>query len=176
MSSNVITGKAWVGGDDIYAFDIFPQKGWGLDPFNQSDEVVSMVMENVIPEIAGKPYGFRDLGYSIVIAGRNFGGGGKSIEHPIVGLKGAGIKVVLADSFARYNFRNSINNALPVIVCEGLNQIVSTGDEVSVDLETGTVEDLTNGKKASFKPLSGYAMEIIRAGGLIAYTQKKMSK
>ena len=68
--------------------------------------------------------------YSFIIAGRNFGGGGKSIEHPIIAIKGAGVKAVIAESASRYFFRNAINNGLPILICEGITSNVRTGDDL----------------------------------------------
>jgi 3-isopropylmalate/(R)-2-methylmalate dehydratase small subunit len=175
MKETVITGKAWVGGDDIYAFNIIPQKRWNFDYLSE-EELGRWAMEGVVPSFENKEWAMRDAGYSIIIAGKNFGGGGKSIEHPVFALKGAGVKVVIADSFARYNYRNSVNNALPVIVCESMNQMVKEGDDVTVDLARGVVINNTTGARKEFMPLSQYAMDLIDAGGLIPYTQEKLQK
>ncbi|MBT3497210.1 MAG: hypothetical protein HOG20_02495, partial [Candidatus Marinimicrobia bacterium] len=69
--------------------------------------------------------GFKSNGYSFIVAGHNFAGGGKSIEHVITGLMGAGIKAVIAESFSRLQFRNAINYGLPFITCKGIEAIAS---------------------------------------------------
>lgn len=100
-----------------------------LDP----EDLGRWALERVAPEFAGVENGFKNSDYSIVVAGKNFGGG-KSIEHPVISLIGAGVEVVLADSFARCNFRNSINNGLPVAECKGISQEVQNSSTTIVSL------------------------------------------
>lgn len=169
----IIKGKAWVGGDDIFAFDIIPQKRWTFDGLNP-DILGKWALEDVDPEFKDKESAMKDQGYSIIVAGKSFGGGGKTIEHPVIALKGAGIKVVLADSFARYNYRISINNALPVVVCPGLNKEVQKGDELIVDLNKGEVVNLRTGVKKHFAPLSEFVWSLLKAGGLVEYTKQSL--
>lgn len=107
----------------------------------------------------------------VVIAGDNFGCG-SSREHAVWALRGAGVKVVIAKSYARIFFRNAINNgflAIEADVCD----IVKTGDEVEIDLAAGRLRNLTSGKEASFVPLSDFARELIEDGGLLPHIQKK---
>lgn len=168
-----ITGKAWVGGDNISTYDITPQRRWNLDKMDP-EELGKWAMEDADPAFADKEGAFRDEGYSVVVAGACFGGGGKSIEHPIYALQGAGIKVVIADSFARFNFRNSVNNALPAFTCPGLKEITQTGDELTVDLLEGYVENHRTGVRTQLVPLTPFALELMEAGGLIPYTKAKL--
>ncbi len=79
----------------------------------------------------------------IIIGGKNFGCGSSREQAPLA-LKYAGVKCVLAESFARIFYRNSINIGLPVIECKGISTAVNEGDEVSVDLEAGKIQNLTN--------------------------------
>jgi 3-isopropylmalate/(R)-2-methylmalate dehydratase small subunit len=171
----VIKGKAWVGGDDIFAFDIIPQNRWTLDNLNP-DDLGRWALENVDPDFQGVENGMKKQGYKIVVAGKNFGGGGKSIEHPIMALKGAGVEVVLADSFARYNFRNSINNGIPVVPCPGLNKETEKGDTLEVDLIKGEVRNLRTGRTWPVTPLSDFVIELIDSGGLLEYAKKAINR
>lgn len=171
MDEKVLRGRAWSGGDDIYAFAIIPQRRWALDNLDP-DDLGRWAMEDVVPEFKNVENAFRSANYTFVVAGREFGGGGKSIEHPIMALKGAGIRAVLAESFARYNFRNSINNGLPVLVCPGINKMVATGDELEVDLGAGEVRNLTTGKSTKFKTPPQFVLDILATGGLLQYTRK----
>jgi 3-isopropylmalate/(R)-2-methylmalate dehydratase small subunit len=173
MSEQTIRGKAWVGGNDIYAFDIIQQEHWTapLDPELNS----KWVMAGVDPAFEGED-AFKDLGYTFIVAGSNFGGGGKSIEHPIHGLKGAGIKAVIADSFSRLQFRNAINNGLPFITAKGAMDRVRVGDELEVDLGTGQIKNLTNGEEIQGSPIAEFVMEIANAGGLIPYIRNKIAE
>ena len=98
MAESTLRGKAWVGGDHLYAFDMIQQEHWAK-PLNPA-ELSKWVMAGISPEFAGEN-SFKRFGYAFIVAGSNFAGGGKSIEHPIVGLIGAGVKAVIADSFSR---------------------------------------------------------------------------
>jgi len=175
MSGPIIRGKAYVGGDDIFAFDIIPMNRWTLDNLNP-DDLGRWAMEGVDPEFKEVENGFKNAGYSIIVAGKNFGGGGKSIEHPILALKGAGVKAVIADTFGRYNFRNSINNGLPVLVCEGITAAVQKGDELIVDLVKGEVTIVKSGETKQVTPLSDFVLGIMEAGGLLKYTKAHLDK
>ena len=173
MIETNITGKAWVGGDDISTYDIIPQSRWNLDSLDP-DELGKWAMEDADPDFHGKENALRNSGYTIIVAGKNFGGGGKSIEHPVIATKGAGIKVVLAESFARYNFRNSVNNGFPVVECKGIMEMVEKGDELTVDLAEGYVLNHRTGKRADLVPFSQYVFDVMEAGGLIEYTKKQL--
>jgi len=166
-----ITGKAWVGGDNITVYQIVAQNRWQMDALN-AEELSKWLFEDADSRFKNKENEFKNEGYSIVVAGKNFGCGGKSIEHPVVACIGAGVRIVLADSFARYNFRNSINNGLPVFVCEGINKWVKTGDVLSVDLQSGLVTNNTTGQSREITPLTDFAMKLLESGGLIAYTRQ----
>jgi 3-isopropylmalate/(R)-2-methylmalate dehydratase small subunit len=171
----IVKGKAWVGGDDIFAFDIIPEKRWTLDNQDPGD-LGRWALERVDPEFTDKENAFKNSGYSIIVVGKNFGGGGKSIEHPVLALIGAGVKVVLADSFSRYNFRNSINNGLPVIECQGISREVAKGDELIVDLKKGEVLNTRTGLVREFTPLSDFVTSLLDAGGLLKFTKACLKK
>jgi 3-isopropylmalate/(R)-2-methylmalate dehydratase small subunit len=174
MSNTIIKGKAWVGGDNITAYDIIPMKRWTHDTMDPN-VLGKWALEDADPNFKNKEWALRDSGATIIVAGCNFGGGGKSIEHPIFAVIGAGIQVVLADSFARYNFRNSVNNALPVIVCEGLKDMIRNGDELTVDMVNGFVEIIRTGEHKELVPLTPFVLEIMESGGLLAYTKKHIN-
>ena len=131
LPSEPLRGTAWVAQEYVFAYDIITQPHW-TDPIDKEDNA-RWVMQGVSPEFA-EDGAFASRGYSFVVAGHNFAGGGKSIEHVVAGLMGAGIQAVLADSHSRLQFRNAINYGLPFVVCRGINQIVETGDELEVDL------------------------------------------
>ncbi len=170
-----ITGKAWVGGDNISTYAIIPQRRWNLDKMDK-EELSMWAMEDVEPRFENNSGAFKNEGYTFVIAGSCFGGGGKSIEHPIYALQGAGIKCVIADSFARFNFRNSVNNGLPVFTCAGINKKVRTGDILTVDMAEGYVENQRTGERINLVPMTDFAFELMEAGGLIPYTKERIKK
>ena len=111
----------------------------------------------------------------IVVGGRNFGCGSSREQAPLA-LKYAGVKCVLAESFARIFFRNAINIGLPVMECTGISSAVETGDELAVDFEAGKVEDVSNGKKFQVEKLPPFILEILADGGLIENLRRRTNK
>ena len=85
--------------------------------------------QNEYQAFAGKENTFRKSGYEIIVAGKNFGCGSKTVEHPVMAMLGAGVKLVIADSFSRYSYRNAINLALPVLICPGIEHTLLIYDE-----------------------------------------------
>jgi 3-isopropylmalate/(R)-2-methylmalate dehydratase small subunit len=174
-SENVLKGKAWVCGDYADSYQILPEKYWqgGAKVGNLNmEELGKHAMEGADQDFAAEASSGK---YAFIVAGRNFGGGGKSIEHPIFAIKGAGVKAVIAESSSRYFFRNSINNGLPILICEGITSKVKKGDDLEVDLSKGEIRNLTTGAKLKFAPLPENLMEILKMGGYIPYTKKKMA-
>ena len=111
----------------------------------------------------------------ILVAGRNFGCG-SSREHAPLAIKAAGISCVIAENFARIFFRNAINIGLPVLECPAAAQEISAGDQVEVELSTGTIHDKTTGKTYQATPFPPFMQRLIDAGGLVAYTRAKLAK
>ena len=109
----------------------------------------------------------------IVVGGKNFGCGSSREQAPIA-LKYAGVKCVLAESFARIFYRNAITIGLPVLVCPGVSGWVKEGDELSVNLQTGKVEDKTNGSVLQATKLPEFIMEILDDGGLIEHLKRRI--
>jgi 3-isopropylmalate/(R)-2-methylmalate dehydratase small subunit len=169
----LVRGKAWVGGNNISAFEIIPLNRWTSDNMDP-DELGKWALEDADPDFKNNEFALKKGGYSIVVAGTNFGGGGKSIEHPVIALKGAGIKIVLAESFARFNFRNSVNNGLPPVICKGITEIVKKGDELTVDFVAGSVKNERTGVSLTMAAIPEFAKELINAGGLIPHTKAKI--
>ena len=110
----------------------------------------------------------------IIVAGRNFGCG-SSREHAPIAIKASGISVVIADSFARIFYRNSIDIGLPIIECPAAAAAIADGDEVSVDMDSGVIEDVTTGAKFTAAPLPPFVQEIVRCGGIANYVKKKIN-
>jgi len=109
----------------------------------------------------------------IVVGGKNFGCGSSREQAPIA-LKYAGVKCVLAESFARIFYRNSITIGLPVLVCTGVSGTVGEGDMLVVELQTGKVEDKTNGSVLQAIKLPEFIMEILDDGGLIEHLKRRI--
>ncbi|MEI9474983.1 MAG: 3-isopropylmalate dehydratase small subunit [Deltaproteobacteria bacterium] len=106
----------------------------------------------------------------IMVAGRNFGYA-SSREYAPLALKAAGVKAVIARSFARIFFRNSINIGLPILECEEADRI-KVHDEVEIDLKTGEITDLTRQFTLRFAPLPDFLLEWMTEGGMVNYLEK----
>lgn len=167
----IIQGCAYLCGDNVTAYQIIAQNRWalGLNP----EELGKWAMEGACPEVLNVENGFKSKGCSIVVGGEDFGGGGKSIEHPIAALQGAGVELLIADSFSRYSFRNAINRGLPAILCPGITKIVHTGDIIQADLVTGKIRNCTSGEEIQGAPLSDLVLEFVESGGMLAYYRKQ---
>lgn len=103
----------------------------------------------------------------VIVAGRNFGCG-SSREHAPLALTGAGIRIIIARSFARIFYRNAVNVGILPLVCEQADEI-SEGAEITVNIDAGFVE--TGGKRYPIEPVPGFMQNIINAGGLVAYAR-----
>ena len=103
----------------------------------------------------------------ILVAGWNFGCG-SSREHAPLVIKTCGTGCVIAKSFARIFYRNAINIGLPILECEAAAEEIQAGDQVSIDIDTGRITDLTTGKTYQAEPFPESIQNIIRRGGLLA--------
>jgi 3-isopropylmalate/(R)-2-methylmalate dehydratase small subunit len=108
----------------------------------------------------------------IMVGGKNFGCG-SSREHAPVAIRAAGVPVVIAASFARIFYRNGINIGLPLLEIGDEVEKIKADDELSVNVETGEIKDLTTGEVFHAHPLPGFVQEIAQAGGLINYIKSK---
>ncbi|RNL49024.1 3-isopropylmalate dehydratase small subunit [Paraeggerthella hongkongensis] len=111
----------------------------------------------------------------IIVADENFGCG-SSREHAPIAIKAAGVDVVIAKSFARIFYRNSINTGLAIMECPEAVDAISQGDVVSVDADAGVVTNETTGDVFQAQPFPPFIREIIEAGGLINRTKSKLGK
>ena len=111
----------------------------------------------------------------IIVADENFGCG-SSREHAPIAIKAAGVDVVIAKSFARIFYRNSINTGLAIMECPEAVASISQGDVVSVDADAGVVTNETTGDVFQAQPFPPFIREIIEAGGLINRTKSKLGK
>lgn len=109
----------------------------------------------------------------IIVAEKNFGCG-SSREHAPIAIKASGISCVIASTFARIFYRNSINIGLPILECDEAAKEIKNGDEVSVDFDTGIITDVTTGKTYQAEPFPPFIQSIIADGGLIRHVTKEM--
>lgn len=162
----MIKGKVWKFGDNINTDDIIAARY-----LNTTDEkqLASHCMETIMPDFSKKV----NKG-DIIVAGKNFGCG-SSREHAPVAIKGCGISVVIAKSFARIFLRNSINIGLPVIELSEVDDI-EEGNELEIDFEKGTINNLTKNKSYTFQKYPEFLQDIIRNGGLIEWVKARYIK
>ena len=135
---------------------------------NSSDhnELASHCMEDIDPEFVKSV----EKG-DIIVADRNFGCG-SSREHAPIAIKESGVSCVIARTFARIFYRNSINIGLPILECPEAVDGISKGDIVEVDFSTGVIHDVTTGKSYQAEPFPPFMQALIEAGGLAPYIKE----
>ncbi len=108
----------------------------------------------------------------IIVATKNFGCG-SSREHAPIAIKAAGVSCVIAETFARIFYRNSINIGLPIIECPEAARNIEAGDEVEVNFDTGIITDITKGTSYKGQAFPEFMQKIIAAEGLVNYINQK---
>ena len=158
----MLTGRAFKFGDDISTDHIIPGRYAHLR--SNLPVLAAHVMEDADPTFAGrvKPGDF-------IVAGSNFGLG-SSREHAPLVIKMAGVSAVLAKSVARIFFRNAINLGLPILICD--TDKIADGDQLDVDLTSGTIKDVTNGESLTSGRIPQAMLDILNEGGLLPYIKK----
>lgn len=153
------TGKAWKYGDNINTDVIFPGKYTyrKMEP----EEMAKHALEDLDPEFTSKV-----KQGDILVAGKNFGMG-SSREQAATAVKYAGIRVVIARSFARIYFRNAINAGMPAIKSPEAVEAIENGEEVTVDMAKGEI--ITNKGTFTFPPYPETVMKILEKNGLINF-------
>jgi len=156
------SGKVWKFGDNIDTDVIIPARY-----LNSSDPniLASHVMEDIDEQFSKKV-----KSGDIIVAGENFGCG-SSREHAPIAIKAAGIKCVIAKSFARIFFRNSFNMGLLIIESDAAEEI-NQSDIITVDTQKGEIYDKTVGKSWKIGKLPDFIQELVEAGGLMNYAKK----
>jgi len=161
----ILKGRVWRFGDDIDTDAIIPARY-----LNTSDpkELARHIMEDADGDFPGKV-----KPGDIIVAGKNFGCG-SSREHAPIAIKAAGIQAVVAKSFARIFFRNAFNIGLPIFESPDLPDNTDEGDIIEIDADRGVVKNLTKGSEYGVKPIEEFMQELIKAGGLIEWTKKRL--
>ncbi len=111
----------------------------------------------------------------IIVAGNNFGCG-SSREHAPLSIKTSGIKAIIAVSFSRIFFRNSINIGLPVISSKEAADFIQDGDELELDFSSGKIKDITRDRVFEINPLPEFIQSIIKSGGYINFVKEGLKK
>ena len=131
-------------------------------------ELAKHCMETVDPDFPAKA-----KPGDILVAGRNFGCG-SSREHAPLAIKGLGLGLVIADSFARIFFRNCINIGMPIMECPEAAKETASGDQLEVYLDQGVIKNLTKGKTYKAQLFPPFMQQIIQAGGLMPFVKKRL--
>jgi 3-isopropylmalate/(R)-2-methylmalate dehydratase small subunit len=161
----ILKGKVWRFGDDIDTDAIIPARY-----LNTSDpgELARHVMED-----ADKEFPTKIQAGDIIVAGKNFGCG-SSREHAPIAIKAAGIQAVIARSFARIFYRNSFNIGLPIFESEKASEKIKEGEIIEIDADSGIIRNITAGEEYTANPIPPFMQELIKAGGLIEWTKRRM--
>ena len=161
-----LRGRAHVYGDNVDTDVIIPARYLtSHDPA----ELAAHCMEDIDSEFVTKV-----KPGDIIVGGENFGCG-SSREHAPIAIEASGVSAVIASNFARIFFRNAINVGLPALACPEAVAEIRKGDELSLDLATGRIENVTQGRTYQAEPFPEFLREIVAAGGLVAYTQKRLA-
>jgi 3-isopropylmalate/(R)-2-methylmalate dehydratase small subunit len=161
----VIEGRVWTLPDDVDTDQIISGKYLTvIDP----NELKKHVFEIALPEFAANAHPG-----DIVVAGVNMGCG-SSREHAPQALKAIGVGAVIADSFARIYFRNSINVGIPTVEAPGVRKIFEKGDIARIEMRGGRIQNLRTGASVEFPPLPAHLLELLEAGGLVEKVKREI--
>jgi 3-isopropylmalate/(R)-2-methylmalate dehydratase small subunit len=179
---SIITGKAYVLGDNVDTDQIIPAQYLTFNPAipEEYKQFGKYALSSVPPSAAGLPKGHVPFHtddeyispYKIIVAGKNFGCG-SSREHAPIALDAAGIEAVVAEFYARIFFRNAVNGGylVPLECGDRLCEQICTGDELRIDISQSSLRNLTTGETWALKPL-GEVAPILEAGGVFPYARK----
>jgi len=176
-----IIGKAFVLGDNIDTDQIIPAEHLVFSTSDPEElkKYGHYALSGVPIDQSGLPEGNKPFiqgenhlsEYSVIVGGSNYGCG-SSREHAPLALQVAGVKAVIAESYARIFYRNSVDGGflIPFESTESLNKLIKTGDEVDIDVDANTIANLSSGVTYQLRPL-GDVFAIVEAGGLFEYAR-----
>ena len=159
-----VCGHVFKYGDNVDTDVIIPARYLNA---TKGEELAKHCMEDIDREFVNKVQPG-----DIIVAEKNFGCG-SSREHAPLAIKCAGVSCVIAETFARIFYRNSINIGLPIIECPEAAQGIEAGDEVEVDFDSGMIYNRTKGTEFKGQPFPEFMQKLIAAGGLVNYTNSK---
>lgn len=160
----MIKGKVFKYGNDVDTDVIIPARYLNT---SKESELAAHCMEDIDAEFTKKV-----SAGDIIVAGDNFGCG-SSREHAPIAIKASGIALVIANSFARIFYRNSINIGLPILECPEAVEKIKAGDILECDLSSGRIKNITAGESFTAQPFPPFIQEIINDGGLLKHAAKK---
>ena len=160
-----LNGEVFKYGDNVDTDVIIPARYLNsADPENLAAHCMEDIDEDFADEVNEG---------DIIVGGKNFGSG-SSREHAPLAIKYAGISCVIAESFARIFYRNSINIGLPILESPEAVRGTEAGDELEVDIDKGEIKNLRTGKTYQAEPFPPFMQEIIKDGGLIEHVKKEL--
>ena len=163
----MVTGKAFKYGDNVDTDVIIPARYLNAP---SPDELAKHCMEDIDASFASKVQPG-----DIIVGGANFGCG-SSREHAPIAIRACGVRCVIAASFARIFYRNSINIGFPILECPEAAAAIQNGDEVSVDFDSGLIRDETTGAEFRATALPPFIGRIVEDGGLLPYLKARLEK
>ena len=161
------TGKVYKYGDNVDTDVIIPARYLNAP---SPDELAKHCMEDIDASFASKVQPG-----DIIVGGANFGCG-SSREHAPIAIRACGVRCVIAASFARIFYRNSINIGFPILECPEAAAAIQNGDEVSVDFDSGLIRDETTGAEFRATALPPFIGRIVEDGGLLPYLKARLEK
>lgn len=160
----MMKGKSWKFGNDVDTDQILPSQYLLLPTVEE--------MKQYTFEPLDKDFASKIAVGDMIVGGENFGSGSSREQAPLV-LKALGVSGVVAKSFARIFFRNAINIGLPVLICKEIYDRVENGDTLEVDVQQGSIRNLKTDEQFASTKLPAHVMNILAAGGLIGFLNKK---
>ena len=161
------TGKVYKYGDNVDTDVIIPARYLNAP---SPDELAKHCMEDIDASFASKVQPG-----DIIVGGANFGCG-SSREHAPISIRACGVRCVIAASFARIFYRNSINIGFPILECPEAAAAIQNGDTVSVDFDSGLIRDETTGAEFRATALPPFIGRIVEDGGLLPYLKARLEK
>ena len=162
---HMVTGKVYKYGDNVDTDVIIPARYLNAP---SPEELAKHCMEDIDPAFTAKVQPG-----DIIVGGANFGCG-SSCEHAPIAIRACGVSCVIAASFARIFYRNSINIGFPILECPEAAQAIQNGDAVSVDFATGVIRDDTTGQTFQAAAFPPFIQRIIEHNGLLPYLKARM--
>ncbi|PTV99106.1 3-isopropylmalate/(R)-2-methylmalate dehydratase small subunit [Halanaerobium saccharolyticum] len=160
-----LKGKVFKYGDNVDTDVIIPARYLNSsDPENLAAHCMEDIDADFADEVSEG---------DIIVGGKNFGSG-SSREHAPLAIKYAGVSCVVAESFARIFYRNSINIGLPILESPEAVRAAEAGDELEVDIDKGEIKNLRTGESYQAEPFPPFMQEIIKDGGLIEHVKKEL--
>lgn len=160
----LIRGRVWRFDDNVDTDVMAPWNSLGL-PWEERRKVILHIRPEFVERVQPG---------DIIVAGRNWGCG-SSREHAPENLQRLGIGAVVAESFGRIYFRNSVAIAFPNIVCPGVHDAFEEGDELELDLETARVRNLTRSGELHGRPYTPEMLDILEKGGLMNVLKERLA-